>query len=135
MGRRYGRSVIGLVTRACTNQPGRQLSGNGGASVLEPHERAIARSKQKLRIHQRREQRITGSLVKSPEALGLRRRQAKPRHFDVLALNPSKHVVKGLLWCCHVLVPFVPFSAGVTSAKEQPMCHDRRLHARSAAPD
>ena len=88
--------------RTSTDQPGRQL-GNGGSSVLGPHESTITCSEEEFGIHQRRQQPVAVRSFESPQPLRLRRRQPQPGHFQVLALNSPKHVVKRLPRSTHCI--------------------------------
>jgi hypothetical protein len=73
--------------------------------VLGPHKRAITRSEEELGVDQRAQQGVTRCAVEAPEPLRLSRRQAKPRHLDVLALNTAKNIVECMM-CGHWMLPF-----------------------------
>ena len=60
--------------------------------MVGTHVRSIARAKQKLGFDQRAKQRITHRAVQTPQPLGLRNRQAKTRHLEVLTFDTSKHI-------------------------------------------
>jgi len=69
--------------------------------MVGTHVRSIARAEQKLGFDQRAKQRVTHRAVQTPQPLGLRNRQAKTRHLDVLTLHTPKHVERLF---CHLLV-------------------------------
>ena len=69
---------------------GRQLSGPG---AFQSNERAIPSLCEEFRVDERPKQRIADVTLETPQALCLRRRQPKSRHFYELALDPLKHVV------------------------------------------
>jgi len=119
---RVGPSVLRLVRKEL-HRPAwqvRNVSCPNGSRLIGPHERTIPSPKEELGIDQRTEQRVTRRAVETPEPLCLRRRQTQSGHFDVLALNASKNVVKRLL-CWHVAPPFPVLSIG----------HVRKSNARA----
>jgi len=61
--------------------------------TFSSNERAVASLRKKLCFDQRPEQRIAHLALQSPQALRLRGRQTKTRHFHELALYSLKHVV------------------------------------------
>jgi hypothetical protein len=97
------------------------VSCPNGSRLIGPHERTIPCPKEEFGVDQRTEQRVTRRAVETPEPLCLRRRQTQSGHFDVLALNASKNVVKRLL-CWHVVPPFPVLSIG-RIRKKQRTCH------------
>jgi hypothetical protein len=96
------------------------LIPQGGPSMIGPYESSVARSIQKLGIDQRFQQCIAHGAVESPQPLGLRSRQAKSRHFDVLAPDTPQDFVE-YLW------NHLPLYGGWISNSatlEQPVCHE-----------
>jgi len=94
------------------DEAGSQLTGIGGsnlrygeslsavnvpdrirASSFQPHIGAIARLREKLRVHECTKQCVAHVALQTPQSLSLCGRQSKSRHFYVLTLNPLKHVV------------------------------------------
>jgi hypothetical protein len=75
-----------------------------GASLIGPHECSVPGAKQEFGIHECTQQCVARCPIEAPEPLRLRRRQPKSGHFDVLALNSSKDVVKLLRLCSHHVV-------------------------------
>jgi hypothetical protein len=73
----------------------------GGASVLGPCKGSATAAKQEFGVDERTQHRIALGTIQAPQPLRLRRRQAKPWHFEVFALNTSKEVLKRLMLCCH----------------------------------
>ena len=63
------------------------------ARSLQSHVRAVACECEKLRVHKSPKQRIADVALQTPQALRLRGRQSKSRHFYVFTLNSLKHVV------------------------------------------
>jgi len=61
--------------------------------ILDPHERAVARTEQKLRIDESPKQRSTRRSIQTPKTTRLRFGESQPRHFEELALNPPQHVI------------------------------------------
>jgi hypothetical protein len=61
--------------------------------AIEPDESAIARLREELRVHEGSQERITHIALEAPQALRLRGRQSKSRHFHVFALNSLEHFV------------------------------------------
>jgi len=49
--------------------------------------------RKKFRVHQGTEQGIADIALQAPEPSGLRRCQSKSRHFNILTLDPLKHVI------------------------------------------
>jgi len=99
------RRLVGLTAREAGLSPtglageSHQSLTNGGPSLIGPHKSSISRPKQKLRIDQGAQKRITGGTIEAPQPLRLRRCQAKSRHLDVLTLDTPQHVVMRLLRC------------------------------------
>src|SRR5436309_16000705 len=61
------------------------------ACMLDPHERAIARSKQKIRIDQRAQQGRARVHIEAPQPPGLRFGQPQSRHLQKFPLNAPEH--------------------------------------------
>src|SRR5262245_35505837 len=83
----------GGVTLSCSYQLCRRAGRETRRPAVGLDERSVTRLRQEIRFHQRVEQLIAHVAIESPQTLGLRRRQAKTRHFSKLALDPLKHVV------------------------------------------
>jgi hypothetical protein len=66
--------------------------------VLDPHERAVARLKQKLRIDQGAEELTARGRIEAPQATGLRLGQTQPGHFEELSLDAAEHIVSSTHW-------------------------------------
>jgi hypothetical protein len=77
------------------------LSTDRGTTLVGPHESSVTGAEEELGIDQRSQERIAGRPIQTPQPLRLRRRQAESGHFDVLALNTPKDVIKRLMLCCH----------------------------------
>src|SRR5581483_3837595 len=104
-------------------------SGFQRTCVLDPHERAIARSKQKLSVHQRAEERGARFTIESPQAPRLRFGQPQAGHFQELPSNALKHFLAGVCTLRrHTVLPSTdPTGLGLRGQSEQPMCHDFRV--------
>ena len=93
-----------------------------------PHKRSIPGAEEKLGFDKRRQQRIAGRAIESPQPLRLCRRQPEARHLDVLALHTPKHVERlfvVLTWVTPVgLSEVEPTFDGVY---EQLGCHYEQL--------
>jgi hypothetical protein len=57
------------------------------------NERAVASSREKTRIYESAEYRITGGLVEPPQSLRLLRRQPQARHFEEFSSNASNYLL------------------------------------------
>jgi hypothetical protein len=61
--------------------------------MLHAHERAVTRLEQKVRIDQLTQERRARGGIEAPQALRLRLRQPKSRHFEKFSLHPTKDLV------------------------------------------
>ena len=68
--------------------------------MFDPHERAVARSKQKIRIYERSEQRRAGLPIQTPKTAGLGLGQPEAGHLKKFPLDAPEHFVIRLcrLW-------------------------------------
>ena len=56
-------------------------------------ERAVASSREKMRVHEGAEHGITGGLVEPPQSLRLLRRESQARHFEKLSSDASNNLL------------------------------------------
>jgi hypothetical protein len=61
--------------------------------MLHTHERAVTRLEQEVRIDELTQKRRARIGFEAPEALRLRLRQPKSRHFEEFSLNTTKNIV------------------------------------------
>jgi hypothetical protein len=73
--------------------PARAQCRRHGRRLIHAHERAVARSKEKVRLDQRAEERDARCGVESPQAARLRLGQSQSRHFEELSLHAPEHIV------------------------------------------
>ena len=102
-----GPSVLRLVRQDLHRQAWQvnSVSTPRRAGLIGPHECSITGAKQELGVDQRTQQRVARRPIEAPQPLRLRRRQAKSRHLDVLALHTPKYVVKRLLCAAMLVLP------------------------------
>jgi hypothetical protein len=102
---RFGLSVLRLVWKDFHQLAWQvKLLDSRGADLIRPHKRSIPGPKQELGFDEGTQQGVARCSIKPPQALRLRRCQAKAGHFDILTLNAPNYLVKRLLQCCHVVL-------------------------------